>query len=478
MRLAAVSGAFFRVGGAVGSPRAPGRRPAPHFFEKEPVSRSPRAAGAVGRAGGERARAPGRSSATRGRRGRTRGGPSARCRSRSGRARTDCGSGRRSAANERSTAVCPRSPLRALPDDEGPLPDVRISLGNVRRPLRPTGRRVRQVSGATPRAVRDRRLSCGWPRIRLRARGTRLDEGRAMRPLPLLRAAARILLVLPTPARADPLFGHGQDALEDQFVDGDLDEEDLVAMHLGGHTGAADFHGGSWSASWGSPSSSCRAATTSAASSSSASRSTASPRAPCTDVRPRATPRPAPAATAPASACLPRPPVPRPRRGRRARPGPAGARARLRGGAALRTSGLGMNDASIDDLVSRARTSALAPGDPHARHAPLGRRQQHHDPGDAPTPRTSTTPSAPTSSSSFASPGGSTGCSTPGTRRPSSGSASSGTTRAPALATRTSRSSSPGSAPRSTPREAAAGSREQVEAQPASRRGRRRRSTC
>ena len=54
------------------------------------------------------------------------------------------------------------------------------------------------------------------------------------------------LLVIPSRARADPLFGPGEDALEDAFVDGDLDEEDHVAMHLGGHTGASDIHGQSW----------------------------------------------------------------------------------------------------------------------------------------------------------------------------------------------------------------------------------------
>jgi hypothetical protein len=57
-----------------------------------------------------------------------------------------------------------------------------------------------------------------------------------------------VLFVLGVPrnARADPLFGYGEDALEDAFVDGDLDEEDHVAARLGGHTGASDVHGESW----------------------------------------------------------------------------------------------------------------------------------------------------------------------------------------------------------------------------------------
>jgi hypothetical protein len=54
------------------------------------------------------------------------------------------------------------------------------------------------------------------------------------------------VLLFATRARADPLFGHGENALEDAFVDGDLDEEDLVAMHLGGHTGTTDQRGQSW----------------------------------------------------------------------------------------------------------------------------------------------------------------------------------------------------------------------------------------
>jgi hypothetical protein len=73
---------------------------------------------------------------------------------------------------------------------------------------------------------------------------------RAPRPplLAVLVAALFALVVLgaPASARADPLFGFGEDALEDALVDGDLDEEDHVAMRLGGHTGASDVHGQSW----------------------------------------------------------------------------------------------------------------------------------------------------------------------------------------------------------------------------------------
>jgi hypothetical protein len=68
----------------------------------------------------------------------------------------------------------------------------------------------------------------------------------ALRPLAGLAVVVLLLAVLTRLARADPLFDHGENAREDAFVDGDLDEEDLVAMHLGGHTGTADVHGQSW----------------------------------------------------------------------------------------------------------------------------------------------------------------------------------------------------------------------------------------
>jgi hypothetical protein len=33
-------------------------------------------------------------------------------------------------------------------------------------------------------------------------------------------------------AHADPWFGAGDNALEDAFADGDIDEEDAIAMHV------------------------------------------------------------------------------------------------------------------------------------------------------------------------------------------------------------------------------------------------------
>jgi hypothetical protein len=43
-----------------------------------------------------------------------------------------------------------------------------------------------------------------------------------------------LALFLPLEARAEPLFGWGENVLEDRFADGDIDEEDRVALQLGG----------------------------------------------------------------------------------------------------------------------------------------------------------------------------------------------------------------------------------------------------
>jgi hypothetical protein len=55
-----------------------------------------------------------------------------------------------------------------------------------------------------------------------------------------------VVVTLPCRVRADPWFDRGEEALEDSYADGDFDEEDHVAMHLGGHVGASDVHGESW----------------------------------------------------------------------------------------------------------------------------------------------------------------------------------------------------------------------------------------
>jgi hypothetical protein len=55
-----------------------------------------------------------------------------------------------------------------------------------------------------------------------------------------------VCLLVASHARADPLFGWGENAIEDAYLDGDLDEEDHVAMRVGGHPGVSDVHGESW----------------------------------------------------------------------------------------------------------------------------------------------------------------------------------------------------------------------------------------
>jgi hypothetical protein len=47
-------------------------------------------------------------------------------------------------------------------------------------------------------------------------------------------------------ARAAPWFDAGQNALEDQFADGDLDEEDHAALRLDRRPGSSDLHGATW----------------------------------------------------------------------------------------------------------------------------------------------------------------------------------------------------------------------------------------
>ncbi len=62
--------------------------------------------------------------------------------------------------------------------------------------------------------------------------------------LALLVASA--LVAVPAPARADPLFDWGENALEDALADGDIDGEDHVAIRVGGHAGTASVHRQSW----------------------------------------------------------------------------------------------------------------------------------------------------------------------------------------------------------------------------------------
>jgi hypothetical protein len=160
------------------------------------------------------------------------------------------------------------------------------------------------------------------------------------------------------PARADPLFGWGENALEDRFLDGDIDEDDHLAMRLAdrgtglrtNRVGASDVHGESWVSLVG---------------------FTRELRSGRTDVggflvvglaldrigagsthRLADPPRPPLPATASSSPAAQTPAAPSPVT-------PDLARACV--AAALGASGLGMDDSRIDALMARARASALLP---------------------------------------------------------------------------------------------------------------------
>jgi hypothetical protein len=155
-------------------------------------------------------------------------------------------------------------------------------------------------------------------------------------------------------ARAAPWFDAREDELADQFADGDLDEEDVVAARFGGDGrasgGSSDVHGQSW------------------VSVLTFERSLLSgkhdiggvvvvglalDRIAAGPVHRLADPPSPSTASSPASyESRPAPAEP---------PLVAPALARECVAAALHTSGLGEDDARIDALVSRARTSALLP---------------------------------------------------------------------------------------------------------------------
>jgi hypothetical protein len=194
-------------------------------------------------------------------------------------------------------------------------------------------------------------------------------------PLPKLAASVIVLAFVfacawPRPARADPLFGWGEDALEDRFLDGDIDEEDDVAMRRmdhgrAGHVATSDVHGESWVSLVG--------FTKQLRSGRhdfggfvvvglALDRIAAGPTHRIADPPRSLAPPPAATATTPASSAAPAPPA-------ATAAAPAGASAdfitpalaRACVAAALRASGLGVDDSRVDDLVGRARASAWLP---------------------------------------------------------------------------------------------------------------------
>jgi hypothetical protein len=195
-----------------------------------------------------------------------------------------------------------------------------------------------------------------------------------MPPHSTARLFAALVLTLvssaPGRARADPLFGPGEDALEDAFVDGDLDEEDHVAMRLGGHMGTSDVHGESWVSVVGFTRDLLsgrhdvggfvivglaldRIATGPVHRFADPPRRLRAP-----PLAPPPPPTPTPAVTPTPASTSTSAPAPAPAKLVELVP-PSMARECV--SAALQTSGLGVDDARIDALVSRARASAWLP---------------------------------------------------------------------------------------------------------------------
>src|SRR5579859_5785846 len=108
------------------------------------------------------------------------------------------------------------------------------------------------MSADTRDGVRDSRHPPDRREKRAGGAGTRLDGWRRMqahtrsshRSASVVAFTAALVLALlawaPRRARADPLFGAGQNALEDAYLDGELDGEDHAALRLGSHVGTSD----------------------------------------------------------------------------------------------------------------------------------------------------------------------------------------------------------------------------------------------
>jgi hypothetical protein len=196
-----------------------------------------------------------------------------------------------------------------------------------------------------------------------------------MRVAPSL-AVSSLLVVLAfvAPARAEPWFGWGDARLEEAYIDGDFDVEDVTAMHLGrGHVATSALHGRSWLTLKGfyaerpnglhevgaiavlgialdkvaaGPSHITRDRPILIADGNARAAPSSTPPSPSPSPSPSASPSPSP------------PPPPPPRRA----PLPVTpAVARSCVVAAWRASGLGADDARIDAMIARARQSAVLP---------------------------------------------------------------------------------------------------------------------
>jgi hypothetical protein len=195
--------------------------------------------------------------------------------------------------------------------------------------------------------------------------------------MPRLRLAALTSIILSScllasPARAEPWFGWGENAQEDRYADGDIDEEDHVVLSSSaGGAGSNDVRGQSWLSlvgfgrqlRTGKNDLGAMIVVGLALDRIAAGRvhRLADPPRP---------PSPRPPAPAPAPAFVPVPaPLPAPAPAPTPTPTPAAPApppislplAHECVAAALRTSGLGLDDDRIDTLIARSRESAWFP---------------------------------------------------------------------------------------------------------------------
>ena len=191
-------------------------------------------------------------------------------------------------------------------------------------------------------------------------------------PSPAARALAAltalVVVALARGAHAEPWFGAQDNAIEDRYLDGDLDDEDVAAMRVGhGHVGASDVHARTWVSLvgfYGEHSGNVHEygamAVLGIAFDKIAAGASHPPREPTSYLAEPPAPTPAQAqapASAPAHPSAPLAPAPV----RSPSPIITPLIARTCVKAALRVAGLGVDDARIDEMASRARASAALP---------------------------------------------------------------------------------------------------------------------
>ncbi len=171
-----------------------------------------------------------------------------------------------------------------------------------------------------------------------------------MAPRFLLALVSFLAVLAPSSTHADPWLRSSEDALEEPFADGDIDQEDVAIPRLAFRGGSADVHGQSWVSLQGFTSQLMSGQSDIGAMvvvGLALDRIFLGKVHQIADVPPSASPAPLDTPSPPA------------RNSRRALVAPGLARACV--AAALRASGLGTDDAAIDQLAARARASAWLP---------------------------------------------------------------------------------------------------------------------